>query len=81
VNIGVPFIEVPPRENGRNGGIRRFSITSCGQQQIPAMRIARTAVMWCQGATLLKYTGRRFAVYALEQNVTLVTKTCDSEHG
>ena len=32
-------------------------------------------------ATLLKYTGRRFVVYALEQDVTPITKKCDWEHG
>jgi hypothetical protein len=36
---------------------------------------------WCLGATLLKYTGRRFAVYAVEQNVTRITQWCDQQYG
>lgn len=35
---------------------------------------------WCL-STLLKYTGEKFEVYALEQNVTGITSLCDQEHG
>ena len=61
------------------GGMRLFqSIPVGGTDGSSAFR--KTAAL-APGATFLKYMVRRFAVYALEQNVTRITKVCDWKHG